>query len=285
MVVANPKSRVAPDRLETLVRAHMPAGSVLEVRHTKPDIPIHGLIEDLLERATVAIACGGDGTVSQLAAAILDHKIPLGIVPAGSTNMVAKVSDIPSNPEKAVRLIFGSHRREWIDIGKSGERLLLHLGGAGIDARIFIGADPKLKKRIRWAAYIPPAITGAFAEQTDITVTVDDQVVRTRSSLVLVANSAQFLHSKIHLAFDVSRVDGMFDVLIYTATNPIQLGLDGLVSLTGRLDKTDQMIRLRGKSILIESDPPVPAELDGEVVGETPLAIEVLPAAIELIRG
>ena len=285
VIVANPKSRVSPDRLETLVRAYMPQGSHVTVRHTRPNAPIHGLIEDELDHATVAIASGGDGTISQVASAILDSNIPLGIVPAGSTNMVAKVSAIPSNPEKAVQLIFGYHHRERIDVGRSGERLLLHLGGAGIDARIFLGADPKLKKRIRWAAYVPPAIAGAFADQTEFTVTVDGDVTRARSSLVLVANSAQLLSSKIHLVKDVSRVDGAFDVLIYTATNPLQLAWAGLASMTGRLEHTGQVIRLRGTSIKIESNPPVPAELDGEVVGETPLDIEVIPGAIELIRG
>jgi len=285
VVVANPKSRLSPDRLETLVRAYMPQRSSVIVRHTRPNMPIHGLIEDELDHATVAIASGGDGTVSQVASAILDRNIPLGIVPAGSTNMVAKVSAIPSNPEKAVQLIFGYHFRERIDVGRSGERLLLHLGGAGIDARIFLGADPKLKKRIRWAAYVPPAIAGAFAGQTEFTVTVDGQVIRAQSSLVLVANSAQLLSSKIHLVKDVSRVDGNFDVLIYTATNPLQLAWAGLASMSGHLEHTGQIVRLRGKSIKIESEPPVPAELDGEVVGETPLDIEVLPQAIELIRG
>jgi diacylglycerol kinase family enzyme len=285
VVVANPKSRVSPDRLETLVRAYMPQGSRVVLRHTKPDTPIHGLIEDELDHATVAIASGGDGTVSQVAAAILDSQIPLGIVPAGSTNMVAKVSDIPSNPEKAIQLIFGYHRRERIDVGRSGERLLLHLGGAGLDARIFTDADPKLKKRIRWAAYVPPAVTGAFAGQTEFTVTVDGDVTHIRSSLVLVANSAQLLSSKIRLVDGVSRNDGCFDVLIYTATNPLQLAFAGLVSMTGHLEKSGQAIRLRGKSIRIESDPPVPTELDGEVVGMTPLDVEVLPSAIELIRG
>lgn len=267
------------------MRAYMPAGSHVVLRHTKPDMPIHGLIEDELDRATVAIASGGDGTVSQVAAAILGSQIPLGIVPAGSTNMVAKVSGIPSNPEKAVQLIFGYHQREWIDVGRCGERLLLHLGGAGLDARIFTDADPKLKKRIRWAAYVPPAVCGAFAGQSDFTITVDGEVTRARSSLVLVANSAQLLSSKIHLVDDVSRVDGTFDVLIYTATNPLQLAWAGLISILGNLEKTGQAMRLRGKSIQIESDPPVPAELDGEVVGMTPLDIEVLPSAVELIRG
>jgi diacylglycerol kinase family enzyme len=283
--VANPKSRVSPDRLETLVRAYMPEGSRVVLRHTKPDTPIHGLIEDELDHATVAIASGGDGTVSQVAVALLESNIPLGIVPAGSTNMVAKVSNIPSSPEKAVQLIFGYHRRECIDVGRSGERLLLHLGGAGLDARIFVDADPKLKKRIRWAAYVPPAVAGAFAGQSDFTIIVDGEVTHARSSMVLVANSAQLLSSKIHLVDDVSRVDGTFDVLIFTATNPLQLAWAGLVSILGNLEKTGQAIRLRGKSIHIESDPPVPAELDGEVVGTTPLSIDVLPSAIELIRG
>ena len=263
----------------------MPAGSILHVRHTRPDTPIHGIIEDLLEDATVAIASGGDGTVSQVSAAILDERIPLGIVPAGSTNMVAKVSNIPSNPEKAVKLIFGWHRREWIDVGRSEDRLLVHLGGSGIDARMFVGASSTLKRRLRWLAYVPSAVTGAMAKPSMYTVTVDGTETRARSSLVLVANSAQLLHSKIHLVNDVSRTDGKFDVLIYTAENPIALAGAGLASLTGHLESLGQVIRLRGSRIRIEADPPAPTELDGEVVGETPLEIEVLPRAIELIRG
>ncbi len=263
----------------------MPAGSSLHVRHTKPDRPIHGLIEDLLGDATVAIASGGDGTVSQVAAAILEERIPLGIVPAGSTNMVAKVSDIPSNPEKAVKLIFGWHQREWIDVGRSGDRLLMHLGGAGIDAQIFIGASSTLKRHFRWIAYVPPAVSNALTKPSMFTVTVDGIETCATSSVVLVANSAQLLHAKIHLVDGVSRTDGQFDVLIYTAENPIELAAAGITSLTGHLETLDQVIRLRGSSIRIDADPPVPTELDGEVVGETPIEIEVLPRAIELIRG
>lgn len=263
----------------------MPEGSTLHVRLTKPNTPIHGIIEDLLDDATVAIASGGDGTVSQVAAAILDQRIPLGIVPAGSTNMVAKVSNIPSDPEKAIKLIFGWHRREHIDVGRSGERLLLHLGGAGLDARIFLGASSRLKRQLRWLAYVPPAITGALERPATFTVTVDGIETQSRSNLVLVANSAQLLHSDIHLVHDVSRTDGSFDVLIYTAENPVSLAMAGLSSLTGRLETFDQVIRLRGRTIRIDADPSVPAELDGEVVGMTPIDIEVLPQAIELIRG
>ncbi len=263
----------------------MPAGSTLHVRLTKPDMPIHGIIEDLLDEASVAVASGGDGTVSQVAAALLDQRIPLGIVPAGSTNMVAKVSNIPSDPEQAVKLIFGWHRRERIDVGRSGERLLLHLGGAGIDARIFLGASSRLKRHLRWLAYVPSAVAGAMAQPSMYTVTVDGVETRCNSSLVLVANSAQLLHSNVHLVRDVSRTDGQFDVLIYKADNPIALAAAGLTSLTGHLETLDQVIRLRGSRIRIDADPPAPTELDGEVIGETPLEIDVLPRAIELIRG
>lgn len=263
----------------------MPQGSTVNLRHTRPDTPIHGIIEDLLEDATVAIASGGDGTVSQVAAAILGQNIPLGIVPAGSTNMVAKVSGIPSKLESAVKLIFGWHRREWIDVGKSEDRLLLHLGGAGVDAHIFIGANSQLKKKLRWVAYVPPAITAAFEKPSLFTVTVDGVQTQAKSSLVLVANSAQLLHSSIRLARRVSRTDGAFDVLIFLADNPIELAAAALTALAGKSETLGQVIRLRGTSIRIEADPPAPAELDGEVVGLTPLQIDVLPNAIELIRG
>jgi diacylglycerol kinase family enzyme len=178
----------------------MPVGSTLHVRHTRSDAPIQGIIEDLLEEATVAIACGGDGTVSQVAAAILDERIPLGVVPAGSTNMVAKVSGIPSKPEEAVKLIFGWHRRERIDVGRSGERLLLHMGGSGIDARIFVGANSRFKRRFRWLAYVPPAISGALEKPANFTVTVDGVETQARSCLVLVANSAQLWTNESRLS-------------------------------------------------------------------------------------
>lgn len=283
VVIANPKSRVDPDRLETLIRAYMPEGSSLTMRHTRPDIPIAGLIGNELDRATLAIASGGDGTVSQVAASILGQGIPLGIVPAGSTNMVAKVSGVPSDPEGAVRLIFGRHRREVIDVGRSGDRLLLHMGGAGLDGRIFVGASARLKRRLRWLAYVPPAVTGAFEPRTRFRVTVDGMVTEVESSLVLVLNSAQLLSSRIHLVDDASRTDGVFDVLIYTARNPLSLAFSGVTSIAGRLETVHHVIRLKGKTIRIESEPPVPAELDGEVVGSTPLDVEVIPRAIELI--
>lgn len=283
--MANPRGRFSPDRLETLIRAYMPEGSSLIMRHTRPDMPIQELLQSQLDDATVAIASGGDGTVSQVAAAILDEGIPLGIIPAGSTNMVAKVSRIPSDAEQAVRLIFGYHRREKIDVGRCGDRLLLHQGGSGIDARIFQGASSELKKRVRWFAYVPSAVRAAAESQSLYTVTVDGVVVEARSSLVLVANSAELLSSRIQLVGDVSRVDGEFDVLIYTATNPATLAVAGLLSLTGHLERGGQVLRLRGKQIRIEAYPPAPTEIDGEVIGETPLEIDVVPAALELITA
>ncbi|MEZ4665175.1 MAG: hypothetical protein R2835_00620 [Thermomicrobiales bacterium] len=134
-------------------------------------------------------------------------------------------------------------------------------------------------------AYVPAAVTSALEHPAMYTITVDGEEVQARSSLVLVANSAQLLHSRIHLVDDVSRTDGKFDVLIYTASNPVSLAAAGLTSLTGKLESFGQVIRLRGSHIRIDAEPPAPTELDGEVVGVTPLEIEVLPGAIELIRG
>ena len=134
-------------------------------------------------------------------------------------------------------------------------------------------------------AYVPPAISGAFAEQSVFKVTVDGVETCAISSLVLVANSAQLLHPSIHLVNDVSRTDGKFDVLIYTAGSPIGLAAAGLTSLTGHLETLGQVIRLQGSRIRIDADPPAPTELDGEVVGVTPIDIDVIPGAIELIRG
>lgn len=285
VAVINPTTRIGVARARELLRRHTPPHLELVTVEVSPGSSTQELLDPYLDEAAVAIAIGGDGTVSSVGAALLGRDIPLGIVPGGSTNMIAKVSHIPRQPERALELVFGDHHVQKIDVGRSGDRVLLHLGGVGIDARLFAMSDPALKRRIGWLAYIPPGLRSITTSESLVTVRVDGQSLTVPSKLVLVANSAELVSSRFPLVPGVARADGAFDVLIFTATTPMEIGRTAIRFAVRDLTSSAYVTRLHGREIHITADPPLPVEIDGELAGTTPFDVIVEHRALELITG
>jgi hypothetical protein len=97
-------------------------------------------------RVDIVVAAGGDGTVGEVATALAHTDVPLGIIPAGSTNIIAKELGIPGDPWAALDVIAGDHRQMAMDLGIANGRAMLHMAGAGFDSRLFAMTDPKLKR-------------------------------------------------------------------------------------------------------------------------------------------
>lgn len=285
VAVINPTTRIGVARAQSLLRQRTPSHLELITIEVSPNCSIGELLGPFLDDAAVAIAIGGDGTVSAVGAALLGRDIPLGIVPGGSTNMIAKVSHIPRDPARAIQLVFGRHHRQRIDVGRCGDRVLLHLGGVGLDARLFARADPALKRKIGWLAYVPAGVQSIASPVSTVTIRVDGTSLTAQSKLVLVANSAELVSSRFPLVPGVARADGSFDVLIFTATSPVDLGRSALRFATRGLMRSPFVTRLHGREIRITADPPLPVEIDGELAGSTPLEIIVEHRALELITG
>src|SRR4051812_34635098 len=133
--------------------------------HSEVEIVISSSSDELVEAAhkaatafDIVVAMGGDGTVSRVATGIFGSAAALGIIPFGSTNIIARSLGIPANPRNAIALLVGSHSRRVIDIGRCDDRCFLHMGGAGFDAEIFRQTSLEWKRRTGWIAYLPPAV-------------------------------------------------------------------------------------------------------------------------------
>lgn len=283
LVVVNGAARIDTDVAVSEIRLACPELATLIVRYTEPGVSIADLVADDLPHIDLAIAIGGDGTVSQVAAAVEGLGIPVGIIPAGSTNMVAKVSGIPSDPKRAARLIFGRHRLQMIDIGASGEYRLIHAGGAGLDARIFESTDDRLKRVTGWLAYLPAALRNLNSPSSWVRVEVDGTAVEAVSRFIFLANSSELVSAKFPIYPGVGREDGIFDVLIFTADDPLTIADTFRLLVAGKLQDSPHVIHLSGSNIRIEADPPMPVEFDGDVAGSTPLTVEVRARALQLI--
>ncbi len=284
LVVHNPVARVSQAEVERLLRAVAPdeAFSIVQTAHGEE---IAGQIAGQLDGISVVVAVGGDGTVSETASVLMETGIPLGIIPAGTTNMLARVNGVPSDPRGAVELIFGRHRLENIDAGVAGKRVLLHLGGAGLDAKIFERSDPALKRRYRWLGYAPAALRSLGDPSFRVTVTVDGNTVCVPSRFVLIANSGALIHPKFTILPTASRTDGVFDVGIFLADSWPAIARTALELPLSRWRDSSNIVRMQGKEISVAADPPVPYEFDGDVIGMTPFQLSVRQRAVIMICG
>jgi diacylglycerol kinase (ATP) len=283
LVVANPTARRGANSVLDQLRMLAPPGSELDIEFTRPDRLAAGELQARAAAADALIAIGGDGTVAEAVTAATGADVPLGIVPAGSTNIIARNVGIPTDLNAAARLIFGAHNTRRIDVGVCNDRRFLHMGGAGFDSRMFALTSRSLKRRIGWLAYLQGASKTILAPPVLFTIAVDGHIVECESPLVLVANGASIVTPGLRVHPAIRYDDGQLDVVIITARRFVQIARTvGRFALC-HLERSPYAIHLQGTAVELRSHPSIPIQLDGDIVGETPARFSILPLAIELI--
>jgi diacylglycerol kinase (ATP) len=283
LLVVNPVTRTPAAKVVAAVHRHAPPSTEIDVRYTVRDQSIADLIAPGLDDVDLIVASGGDGTVSEVITAITGRDIPVGVIPAGSTNVVARENRIPLRTDAAARLLFREHREIRMDVGVCGDRRFLHMAGAGIDSRLFASTNPALKRRVGWAAYVPAALDSMLAPPVRFQLNVDGTRVQFVSPLVLIANGASIVRPSLPIYPGLRRDDGLLDVIAFTPVGPVQTGRTLMRLATRGLHHSPYVVRLRGRDISLSTDPPIPYELDGDVVGMTPTRFTIDPRAVRLI--
>lgn len=160
----------------------------------------------------VVIACGGDGTVSEVAKSLIGKKgVTLGILPLGSANNVAHMTGVPFGLLEAARNLHTGKVKN-IDVGRCNGEYFLETAGIGLDAALF----PILNK-VDKGEYIRlwDALTTLFKfRQRTLTLVLDKRAVRVKALVVLVANGPYWGYS-LPLAPDAIIDDHKFDVVVF----------------------------------------------------------------------
>lgn len=232
---------------------------------TTAEDPGRGQCADALAAgADLVLACGGDGTVRACAAALAGGDVPLGLLPAGTGNLLARNLGIPTDLAAAAKVVGAGHLRR-IDVPALDGEPFVVMGGAGFDAQLFERTSDELKSRIGWAAY---AIAGARAmrdvDPMRITLEMDGrrEVV---SGIGVVVGNVGTLTGGIVLMPDAEPDDGMLDVAILTPRRWFQwIGL-GVNVVAGRRPQPWQLQRRRAAEIVVRWPAQVPVEIDGDL--------------------
>ncbi len=233
--------------------------------------------------ADVVAAVGGDGTVADVATGIFGSRAALAIVPTGSTNITARSLGIPRQAEAAIALLGKSHVRRTIDVGRSEERTFLHIAGAGFDAEVFLGADPRWKRRLGWIAYLPAAAAALRLPPSLVRIVADDVHVEATSSLVLVANGGSAIAPQFRIYPGIEVDDGWLDVLVFTAATAVEIARTLGYAGRQQLERSPHVSRHRARRVRIEADPELSIQLDGDPRGTTPRQFHLVPGGMQVI--
>jgi diacylglycerol kinase family enzyme len=157
------------------------------------------------------------------------------------------------------------------------------MAGTGLDSQMFADADPALKRRIGWLAYLPPALHALALPPARFTIVADGVTTEVTSSLVLICNGSTIISPYLSLYPGIRTDDGRLDVLIFTPTEPLTIARTLARLATHGLEHSPYVTHVRACQVEITADRALPVELDGDVALQTPLTVTLMPAALRVI--
>lgn len=219
--------------------------------------------------AELVVAVGGDGTVRACAEALAGTGVPLGVVPLGTANLMARALGVPGPTGRALEVAFGGRDR-LIDLGRvtsAGAGIVFGaMAGIGLDAAVVGAAWPGVKRRLGWVAYALAAVPRLGWPASDFAIRVDGgAAVRRRGRCVVVAN-AGLLPGGFTLLPAARLDDGLLDVGVLAPAGGwdwIRLGgqvLGGVGGVSRGLEGG------RGRVVEVSADRVLPRQADGEVL-------------------
>lgn len=245
------------------------------------DIP--ALVRAAVARgADLVVAAGGDGTVSLVAGALAGGSVPLAILPIGTANVFAQVVGLPLDLAGAADVLAGEFVARPIDGMRVGDSLgVLHVS-VGITSLMQRDTSRDLKRRFGRLAYLYVAARWVFGFQPRrFNVVIDGKRHRFNASQVLIANGGEMGQQPFTWGPDIAPDDGVIDVCVINASTFRDYLLVGWSTLTGRHRQNRRLryFKARG-SISVNTKRALPVQLDGELAGNTPIRVEVVPAAL-----
>lgn len=283
-VIVNPATRGNARRIIEMIQATAPLGVEVLAFVTEHQGHALELAWAHADWADMLVAVGGDGTVGEVADVARRTGVPLGIIPGGSTNIVARELGIPTNTQDAVRLLFENNALTRIDAGLCGDRTFLHMAGAGIDSLLFDLADPVLKRKVGWLAYLPAALQALTRPMATYTIrSAERELIRVKSPLVMVANGSSVIAPQLQLDSRIRIDDGRLDVAVITATRPDELARVIARMATRQMFSSPLVEWFTTTSMTIESEQPMALQLDGDVALYTPATISVVHKAVPIV--
>ncbi|MBL4886391.1 MAG: diacylglycerol kinase family lipid kinase, partial [Planctomycetaceae bacterium] len=236
--------------------------------------------EEFRQQLKCIVAAGGDGTVDDLINRY--PGFPIAILPMGNENLLAKQFGIPQNGHEVAGII-ARGKKVKIDLGQAGDHRFAVMASCGFDAEIIQRVHSHRTGHITKLSYLGPIITTLWSNRrTPLRVYTSESSKPRTCEMAIVANLSRYALN-LSICPDAKENNGLFDVCLIKSTSRWDLCLLFLRGLLTSKIQSAKVERFQTDQLTIETDSPVPIQVDGDPLGQTPLEFKVLPQALELI--
>jgi YegS/Rv2252/BmrU family lipid kinase len=222
--------------------------------------------------ADMVLVCGGDGTVRTVCAELAGTGIPVGLVPAGTGNLLARNLGIPLYLQTAIDVALNGQDRA-IDLvsvrgdGIAADEHFMVMGGMGFDAAIMEGANEQIKAKVGWLAYVVSALRNLMFPAVRLEISMDDGPFTKHRARTAIVGNVGYLQAGIPLLPDASIDDGVLDVVL-VSPNKFLSWLPLVVRVLSKNKRTDAALdRMTGRKVSIRATHDTPRQLDGDSIG------------------
>ena len=282
LVLHNAKARQGEQALVP-VRERLAAGGLLVTVEPFESLPeIARDVTRLHQTADIIVVCGGDGSISSAAPAVIESGLPLGIIPAGTANDLARTLSIPLDFAAAADVIVEGHSRR-IDVGTVNGHAFFNVASIGISSELAQKLDPAIKKRFGRLGYAVAALRVILAAQRFRARIREKGESRTVSTYQVAIGNGRLYGGGNVVEENAAIDDGTLDLYSLEVKNLWKLALMLRAFRSGTHGAWKEVRTAKCVEFDIETRRPMPVNTDGEIVTATPAHFRVLPRAISVL--
>ena len=221
--------------------------------------------------ADLVMVCGGDGTVREVCAELAGTGIPVGIIPAGTGNLLARNLDIPLFLRAAIDIALTGQDRAIDMVKVSGDGIedthFMVMAGMGFDAAIMEGVNEEIKAKVGWIAYVLSALKSLMFPAVRLEISVDGGEFTTHRARTIVVGNVGYLQAGMPLLPDAAIDDGLLDVVLLHPRRFLSW-IPLAFRVLAKRPRTDELVnRMTGRTIVVRAAADTPRQLDGDSIG------------------
>jgi len=281
LLLVNPKARRGGESLEPILAQFRQSGLevTIETFDALPELARD--IVRLRDSHDEVVVCGGDGSVSAAAIAVMESGLPMGILPMGTANDLARTLFIPTELEEAAEVIIRGRLRA-IDVGSVNGHAFFNVASIGLSTEIAQKLDSGLKRKFGRLSYAVAAfkvLLSASRFRARITEGEHTRIVRTYQ--IAIGNGVHYGGGNV-IAETAEIDDGHLDLYSLEMTSLWKLAFMLPAFRSGRHGAYKEVRTARGAEFRIETRREMPVNADGEIVTSTPARFKVHPGAVSV---
>jgi YegS/Rv2252/BmrU family lipid kinase len=243
----------------------------------------HGVDQALaaIEAGELPVVMSGDGLVGAVGGAMAGSEVPLGIIPGGRGNDLARVLEIPDEPEAAVAVVLAGESRR-IDVGEANGKRFLGIVSVGFDSEASRRANETrfLRGNLVYTYALVRTLIGWKPAQ--FTIAIGSERHTAHGYFVCVANNKAY-GGGMFIAPDADLEDGEFDVVTIGEVGKLRFVANLPKVLKGTHLGEDEVTLHRARRLQLSASRPFPVYADGEHLTELPVSLRILPRALSVL--